>query len=381
MRIDLSTDQPNERAAAFRAFVDKEIAPYADQYDQEERIPAGMIAELARQGYLGATLPEVYGGLGMDLITFGLLNEELGRGCSSIRALVMLQNMIAQTIHRWGREEQKKLWLKKVASGDVVVAFALTEPEIGSDAKNIQTTAARSGNSFTLNGQKRWIALGQIADLFLVFGQCEGQLSAFLVENGTPGLSIAPISGMLGMRASMLAELDLKDCTVPAENLVGGLGFGLVPVAVSALNLGRYCIAWGCVGIAQACLEACIRYATARKQFGAYLSEHQLIQRMIADMLVQTEAARLLCYQAGRLMDLGDPDSIMEVFLAKYFASTMASRIANDAVQIHGALGCSNQHPVQRHLRDARIMEIIEGTTQVHQIKIAEYGFRKYAGA
>jgi alkylation response protein AidB-like acyl-CoA dehydrogenase len=378
MKIKLDTDEKNQRSV-FRAFVEEEIAPHADQYDQEERIPAGMVTELARRGYLGATLPEAYGGLNMDMITFGLLNEELGRGCSSVRSLVMLQNMIAQAILRWGSDGQKELWLKRMASGEVIAAFALTEPKVGSDAKNIQTTATRSDDSFIINGQKMWISLGQIADLFLVFAQSEGQLSAFLLESGTPGLTVAPISGMLGLRASMLAELDLRDCRVPEDNLVGNLGFGLVPVAVDALNLGRYCIAWGCVGIAQACLEACIRYTTARKQFGVYLNEHQLIQQMIADMLVHTEATRLLCYRAGQSLDKGDPDFIMEVLLAKYLASTMATRVANDAVQIHGALGCSSQHPVQRYLRDARIMEIIEGTTQIHQIKIAEYGHRKYA--
>jgi len=315
----------------------------------------------------------------MDMISFGLLNEELGRGCSSVRSLVMLQNMIAQTILRWGSERQKELWLAKLAAGEAIAAFALTEPEVGSDAKNVQTTATRSGDSFILNGDKKWISLGQIADLFLLLGQFDGQLSAFLLEKGTPGLSITPISGMLGMRASKLAELRLRDCRISEENLVGAVGFGLVPVAVSALNLGRYSVAWGCVGIAQACLEACVQYTSERKQFGAYLREHQLIQRMIADMLVQTEAARLVCYQAGFLTDLGHPDYIMEVLVAKYLASTMAQRIANDAVQIHGALGCSSGHPVQRHLRDAKVMEIIEGTTQIHQLKIAEYGYQKYA--
>ena len=378
MNIELDTNAENERAA-FRAFVEQEIAPNANRYDQEERIPAGTISELARRGYLGATLPEAYGGLGMDLITFGFLSEELGRGCASVRTLVMLQNMIGQEISRWGSESQRDLWLKKMISGKAIAAFALTEPEIGSDAKNIQATAVRSGDFFILNGQKKWISLGQIADLFLIFAQCEGQLSAFLVENGMSGLSVTPVSGMLGLRGAMLAELDLKDCPVPKENLLGGLGFGLVPVAVNALNLGRYSIAWGCVGMAQACMEACIQHTTARKQFGAYLKEHQLIQQMIADMLVNIEAARLLCYRAGHLMEKADPDYIMEVLLAKYFASTMANQVANNAVQIHGALGCSSEHFVQRHLRDAKIMEIIEGTTQIHQIKIAEYGYRQYS--
>ena len=375
MKIGLTARQKEDQAA-FRAFVNEEIVPHADRYDREECIPSELIAKLAQRGYLGAMLPEEYGGRGMDMITYGLLNEELGRGCSSVRGLVTVQSMIAQTILKWGSKHQKELWLNRMSSGDVIAAFALTEPDVGSDAKNIKTTVTLADDSYVLSGRKKWITFGQIADLFLVFGQCDGKPCAFLIEKDAPGLSMEPVYGMLGVRASMLAELHLNDCQIPRENLVGGVGFGFVPVALLALDLGRYSVAWGCVGIAQACLEACVQYAGEREQFGVYLKEHQLIQQMITDMIVNVKAARLLCCQAGYLKELGDPNSVLETLVAKYFSSTMATRAANDAVQIHGALGCSSAHAVQRYLRDAKIMEIIEGTTQIHQIKIAEYGYQ-----
>jgi alkylation response protein AidB-like acyl-CoA dehydrogenase len=287
--------------------------------------------------------------------------------------------MVAYALFKWGSKFQKEYWLPKLASGEVIAAFALSEPNVGSDAKSVETTAMRSGNSYVLNGQKKWITYGQIADVFLVFAQYEDKPSAFLIEKNSPGLSIKPIFGMLGVRASMLAELHLNDCQIPQENLVCRQGFGFSHVASSALDYGRYSVAWGCVGIAQACLEACLQYTSQRQQFGVYLKEHQLIQQMITEMIANVKAARLLCYQAGYLKDIGDPKSIMETSIAKYFASTMATKIANDAVQIHGGNGCSSDYPVQRYLRDAKIMEIIEGSTQIQQITIAEYGYQEYS--
>jgi alkylation response protein AidB-like acyl-CoA dehydrogenase len=207
----------------------------------------------------------------------------------------------------------------------------------------------------------------------MVLGRWEGKLCMFLVPRETPGLSIEPIRDLSGLQATMLARLHFDDCPVPAENLVGAPGFGLAPVAFTALDLGRYSIAWGCVGMAQACLEACLAHTRTRKQFGAFLSEHQLIQRLITDMIVNVRAARLLCCQAGCRREAGGPNAFLDTLIAKYFASTMAARAASDAVQIHGAAGFQNSHLVQRHLRDARVMEMIEGTTQIHQIKIAEY--------
>jgi alkylation response protein AidB-like acyl-CoA dehydrogenase len=374
------TEQQKKYQNAFREFVNDEIIPNAYQYDNDERLPDELIVKLARQGYLGAILPEKYGGRAMDYITYGLLNEELGRGCASVRSFVMMQNMVSQTLHKWGNDEQKERWLAKIASGETIAAFALTEPETGSDAEHIVTSLTDADNStFIVSGHKKWITLGQIADLFLVFGKKQGMLCAFLMEKDIPGLTHTPTVGMLGMRASMLAELHFDNCVIPQVNLVSKAGFGFVTVGITALNIGRYSIAWGCTGIGQACLEACINHTRTRKQFGDYLKNHQLIQKMIAEMTVNLKAARMLCFQAGQMQESGEQNAIMEIMIAKYFTSKMAFNIANDAVQIHGAIGCSSDSAVQRHLRDAKIMEIIEGTSQIHQIKIAEYAYREYA--
>lgn len=378
MEIKL-TEQQKKDQSAFREFVNGEIIPNASQYEKDERLPDDLIGQLAKRGYLGAILPEQYGGRGMDYITYGLLNEELGRGCASVRSLVMMQNMVSQTLRKWGNEEQKECWLPKIASGETIAAFALTEPETGSDAVNIVTSLTDADDStFIVNGHKKWITLGQIADLFLVFGKKQGMLCAFLMEKETPGLTKTPIAGMLGMKASMLAELHFDNCVIPQENLVSKAGFGFVPVGITALNIGRYSIAWGCIGIGQACLDASINHTSSRKQFGDYLKKHQLIQEMIANMTVNLKAGRLLCFQAAQTQEHGEQNAIMEIMIAKYFTSKMAFNIANDAVQIHGAIGCSSDSAVQRHLRDAKIMEIIEGTSQIHQIQIAEYAYREY---
>ena len=377
MKIEL-TEQQKDAQAKFRAFVDEEVMPYANRYDQEECTPLNLIEKIAEKGYLSAVLPKEFGGIGIDMITYGLLNEEIGRGCSSLRSLLTVHCMVAHALSKWGNKSQKQYWLPKLASGKVIAAFALSEPNVGSDAKSIETTASLSGDSYVLNGQKKWITYGQIADVFLVFAQCAGKPSAFLVEKNSPGLLIKPISGMLGIRASMLAELYFYDCQIPQENLVGKLGFGFSYVASSALDYGRYSVAWGSVGIAQACLEACIQYTSQRKQFGVYLKEHQLIRQMMTEMITNVKAARLLCYQAGYLKEIGDPSSIIETSIAKYFASTTATKVANDAVQIHGANGCTSEYSVARYLRDAKIMEIIEGSTQIQQITIADYGYQEY---
>lgn len=377
MKLELSTQQKNAQAK-FRAFVNEEICPSAGEWDRKEFTPPELIKKIAEHGFLGAILPQEYGGKGMDMITYGILNEELGRGCSSVRSLLTVHNMVAYALCKWGNKSQKEYWLPKFASGEIIAAFALSEPNVGSDAKSVETTATLVGDAYILNGQKKWITYGQIADVFLVFGKCEGKPTAFLVEKNSPGLSVKAMSGILGVRASMSAELLFNNCQVPLENLVGKLGFGFSYIASSALDYGRYSVASGCVGIAQACLEACIKYTNERKQFGVYLKEHQLIRQMITQMITKVKAARLLCYQAGYLKDINDPNSIMETAIAKYFASTVATKIANDAVQIHGGNGCSSEYPVERYLRDSKIMEIIEGSTQIQEITIAESGYQDY---
>ncbi len=373
------TAQQRESRAAFRRFADEAIAPRADEFDREERLPPELVARLAREGYLGANVPPEYGGLGLGALTYGLLHEEVGRACSSVRSLLTVHAMTAHALQRWGTREQKTKWLPRLASGETVAAFALTEPEVGSDARSVAAAATIEGGSYVLDGRKKWVTFGQGAGLFLVFAKSGGRDCAFLVERETPGLSVRPIHGMLGVRASMLAELHLEGCRVPRENLVGREGAGFSYVASTALDLGRYTVAWGCVGIGQACLEASFKYAAERQQFGVYLREHQLIQRMLTDMLVQVRAARLLCHQAGTLREAGDPQSVTETSIAKYFASTVAARAAGDAVQIQGARGCSAESPVQRYLRDAKIMEIIEGSTQMQQITIAQSGYQEHA--
>lgn len=373
------TPQQQRLRTTFREFADAQIVPYANAWDQAEAIPAEIVRQLAAKGYLGAVLPVDRGGAGFNMVEFGLLNEELGRGCSSIRSLLTVHSMVALTILRWGTEVQKAQWLEKLGQGQAIGAFALTEPEAGSDAREIRTEAVASGDDFLLSGHKKWITFAQIADLFLVFVKSQRGLCAFLLERNTPGLVISPVHGMLGTRASMMAELHLEKCRVPKQNLVGAPGFGLSHIASSALDCGRYSVAWGCVGIAQACLEACLQYTSRRKQFGALLRDHQLIQRMIAQMVVGVKAARLLCHNAGRLKDAGDPASMIETSIAKYFACTTAAEIARDAVQIHGANGCSSEYPAERFYRDAKIMEIIEGSNEIQEITIAQSACQEVA--
>ncbi len=378
MKIELNPRQASHRAA-FRQFANTEIAPCADGYDHEERIPAELICKLGERGYLGSLIGEEWGGRGWDSLTYGLLNEETGRACSSVRSLLTVHDMVALAILKWGSAQQRRSWLPKLASAEKLAAFAITEPDIGSDAMNVETIAVRRNGSYVLNGSKKWISFGQIANLFLVLAQCETKPTTFLVERDSPGLSVRPIGGMLGLRASMLAELTLSNCEIPAENLLGRVGFGLLTSVSTALGLGRYSVAWGCVGIAQACLESCVRYTSKREQFGVLLKEHQLIKQMMSEMMVNVKAARLLCYRAGYLKETGDPREVMETFMAKYFASRAAMKAATDAVQIHGANGCSNVYPVERYLRDAKIMEIIEGSNQIQQLTIADYAYQEEA--
>ncbi|MEM8721266.1 MAG: acyl-CoA dehydrogenase family protein [Cyanobacteria bacterium P01_G01_bin.39] len=377
MKLELSAQQKDNQTK-FRAFVNQEIIPFAGEWDRQEFTPPELIKKLAKLGFLGAALSQEYGGQAMDMITYGILNEEVGRGCSSIRSLLTVHNMVSQALGKWGNKSQKEYWLPQLASGETIAAFALSEPNVGSDAKSVATTATVTGNAYVLNGAKKWITYGQIADVFLVFAKCEGKPTAFLVEKNSPGLSIKPMLGILGTRASMVAELQFNNCHIPLNNLVGKLGFGFSYIAASALNYGRYSVATGCVGIAQACLEACIEYTSERQQFGVYLKEHQLIRQKITQMITNTKAARLLCYQAGYLKEINDPNSMTETAVAKYFASTAASQIANDAVQIHGGNGCSSKYPVERYLRDSKVMEIIEGSTQIQEITIAESGYQQH---
>ena len=372
MKPELNNAQKAAQAG-FREFVRAEITPYADQWDREERIPPELVKRMAQAGYLGAFVPVEYGGPGMDMVTYGLLNEEFGGGCSSARSLLTVHGMAQFAILRWGSDAMKKRWLPRLATGEIIGVFGLTEPGAGSDAAGIQTSATPSGDSYVLNGTKQWITFGQIADVILLFAKQDGRMCAFLVETRTPGFSVTPTSGMMGTRASMIASLNLDSCIVPAENRIGGVGFGLSAVGSAALDIGRYSVACGSVGVAQACLDASIKYASNRKQYGTYLKDHQLIQKMITEMTVNVAAARALCHRAGYLKDTGDPRTVMETIIAKYFASKIAVQAASDAVQIHGAHGIGPDYPVQRYYRDCKVPEIIEGSSQILEINIAKH--------
>lgn len=376
MRVALS---PGQRAwrEEIRAFAASEVAPFAEQWDKEERIPAAMPLRLAELGYLCTNLPAEWGGKAIDPIAYGLLTEEVGRACSSVRSLLTVHDMVAHAIQRWGSREQKAHWLPRLVRGETLAAFALSEPNVGSHAGGVETTATPDGDGYVLDGCKRWITFGQIADLFLVFTRCEGKPTAFLVERDRPGVSVTPIQGMFGTRAAMLAEIRLDGCRVPGESTLGRVGFGLSHVVAAGLEQGRYSVAWGAVGVAQACLDASLRYASERKQFGVPLAEHQLIRAMITDMITNVRAGRLLCCRAGYMRQIGDPSAQAEVMVAKYYCARMAAQVATDAVQIHGAVGCSADSPVSRHLRDAKILEIIEGSNQIQQIAIPRFSFEE----
>lgn len=376
MKLELTPEQRQARQE-YRAFTAAEIAPHAARFDQEEALPPELIRKLAERGLLGTIVPQEMGGPGLDMITYGVLTEEIGRGCSSTRSLLTVHDMVCQAIVRWGSKAQKEQLLPALVRGEILGAFALSEPQAGSDAKSIATTAERDGDDYVLNGRKKWITFAQIADLFIVFLQCEGKPTAFLLERNTPGLTIEPIRGLLGTRASMLGEMIIDGCRVPATNMVGRIGFGVSHVVAAALEQGRYSVACGSVGIAQACLDACLAYSRERVQFGNPIFDHQLIRAMLTDMIVQVRAARLMCYRAGHLRQMNDPGAFMETMAAKYLASTVAAKAATDAVQIHGANGCVEEYPVSRYFRDAKVMEIIEGSTQIQQMVMPRFDFQE----
>ena len=371
MKIELTPEQERARLE-FRQFAKKEIEPYAAEWDRTEQLPRSVIQQLGERKYLGSIIPERWGGAGLEMISYGLLHEEFGRACSSLRSLITVHDMVAFAILKWGSEKQKSTWLPQLASGSIIAGFAASEPDVGSEIANIKTTATAHNGGFSLRGRKKWITAGQIADLFLVLAKAEGKPTTFLVERSRPNFDVKPIHGMLGTRASMLAELTFDDCPVSSEDILGRTGFGLLTAVSTGLGLGRYSVACGCVGIAQACLDASLQYANSREQFGALLRDHQLIQQLLSEMVTNVRAARLLCFHAGYLKQAGDPGAELQTFIAKYFASRAATKSATDAVQIHGAIGCTGVHSVERYFRDAKIMEIIEGSTQIQQMTIAK---------
>ncbi|MFF3847881.1 acyl-CoA dehydrogenase family protein [Streptomyces sp. NPDC002328] len=378
MTAALTAEQEQARTE-FRAFADRHIAPHADAWHRDQRTPPQTVRLLADAGLLGLPVPREYGGGGRDAVTLGLLAGELGRACSSVRSLLTVHTMTAHAIARWGSAHLKRTWLPRLARGERVAALAVSEPNAGSDAAAVSTRLVRDGDDWIAHGHKKWITYGEIAGLFLLVGRAEEGPTALLVERDTPGLRTELIEDMIGIRASMTANVYLDGCRIPGANLLARPGLGVSHVAGAALDLGRYTVGWGCAGILDACLDASVDYAGRREQFGSLIKEHQLVRRMISDMYTSARAARLLCLEAGRLRDERHPGALAAASTAKYFAAAAAGRAAADAVQLHGANGCSSDYPVQRLLGDSRVMEVIEGSAQLHQVGLAEYAFQERA--
>ncbi|GJQ59590.1 MAG: acyl-CoA dehydrogenase [Candidatus Scalindua sp. AMX11] len=362
-----------------RLFADEVLRPRAGDFDREEFLPRDIIDELAKRKYLLASLPEADGGLGLDPVYYGFLTEEIGKACCSTRGLITVQSsLIGETLMRWGKKEQKAKWLLPLSNGEKIGAFALTEPGVGTDAKGVQTSYVKRGKEYVLNGTKKWTSFGELADFFIVIAACRTEITAFIVERDRSGITISHQKGLLANRASHLSEIEFQNVTIPEENIIGKPGSGFTFIASTALDHGRYSIAWAGVAIAQEALDSMAKYARERKAFGRKIGEFQLIQMMIGNAVTKTHAARALCIKVGEMRSRGDSNATIETTIAKYFTSQIACEVTTDAVQVHGGNGCSNNYPVERLFREAKVLEIIEGTSQIQQLIIAKYGLRKY---
>ncbi len=376
MEFQLSEAQKLIRETA-RSFVDKEVIPHVKAWEEKGAIPQTVTEKMADLGFFGIPIPEDYGGAGLDYVSFALVVEEIARGCNSLRTTLSVQTSLAgTTLLAAGTEAQKKTILAPLARGEFLGAWALTEPDAGSDAANLRTTAKREGDEWVLNGAKRFISNGNLAEYVVVFAREPGTarqdgISAFLVKQGTPGFHVTNVetNTKLGLRASPTADLAFDDCRIPADHLIGRQGEGW-ETAMYVLNHGRLGVAAGAVGIGQACLELSLEHARERRAFDRPIGAFQLIREMIAEMAVEVEAARLLYLKAAWLRDQGE-DNRLAVSLAKLFGAQMAVRCADRAVQIYGGYGFSGEYPVERHFRDAKILGIYEGTNEIQKMIIA----------
>ncbi len=366
---NLLSDLQKTRYREFNDFVTARVEPFAAQWDQEQVNPASIISSLAERGYLGGIIPAEHGGQGWDVVTFGLLNEALGHGSSALTDLITVQSMVAATLLKWGTDAQRRQWLPRLAKGEVLGAFALTEPGAGSAIRSLQTEFRRkeSSDCLLLNGTKKWISYGQSAGLFLVFGKLDDKFVACLVQREAAGLEIEPIREMLGFRAAGLAQIHFRDVEISAENIVGKAGFALSHIAPVGLQIGRISTACSAAGLLRACFEKSAAYAATRRIDDRTIGDVGMIRSLLARMGTDLAAAHLLCHAACRAEDDHSPEAFAKTLMAKYYSSRAAVRAASDAVQIFGAGGCHESSPVARYYRDAKLMEILEGTTQIHE--------------
>jgi alkylation response protein AidB-like acyl-CoA dehydrogenase len=368
--FELTDEQRLIRETA-RDFTDREIVPRARDNDRNEHFDTELVQKIADMGFLGAIVPEQYGGRDVDYRTYALIVEEIGRGCSAMRTVVsVVTSLVCSSIVRWGSEEQKQEWLPRLCTGEALGCFGLTEPDTGSDASNLKTRARQVDGKWRISGGKMWISLGNYSKLALVFAQTDpdkkhGGIACFLVPTDQPGFTAQEIHHKLGLRGSDTAELALDDVE---GDLMGEIGDGF-KIAMSALDSGRYSVAAGCVGICQGSVDASVAYSKERTQFERPIASFQLVQEMIADMVVETEAARALVWRAGWLKDLGKPNTT-ETSIAKLYATEAAVKCANAAIQVHGGSGYVDDYPVERYLRDARVTTLYEGTSQIQKLII-----------
>jgi butyryl-CoA dehydrogenase len=373
MDFDLTDEQQLIRQTA-REFTDKEIVERAKQNARNHHFDLDLVKKIADQGYLGAIVPREYGGAGLGYVDYGLVVEEIGRGCSSVRTVISVQtSLVCSAILKWGTEEQKHHYLPKLCSGEWLGCFGLTEPDTGSDAAKQKTRAKKTDSGWIINGAKMWISMGNYAKLALIFAQTDPEkghrgLACFLVDTDQPGYQATTIEHKMGLHASDTASIALEDVEVTDEQMLGEIGDGF-KVAMSALDSGRYSVAAGCVGICQGCVEESVKYAKEREQFGAPIASFQLVQAMIADMVLKADASRMLVWRAGFLKDKGRPNTL-ETSVAKLHATEAAVECSNTAIQVHGGAGYVDDHPVERYFRDVRVTTLYEGTSQIQKLII-----------
>ena len=382
MNFELTEEQQSVQKMV-RKFVDKEIIPYIQEWDRNGEFQPSIMKKLAELQLMGVCIPEEYGGAGMDYNTLAIVCAELERGDTAYRTAVSVHTGLnSMTLLQWGNEEQKQKYLVPQAKGEKIGAFGLTEPDAGSDVAAMKSTARREGDTYVLNGSKTWISLCDYADNFIIFAKTDHDAShkgitAFIVERTFPGVSTRGFKGKLGIRAGNTGEVFLSDVRVPIENRLGEEGEGF-KIAMAALDNGRFTVAAGAVGLIEASLEASVKYCHERKTFGKEIGKHQLVQQMIAQMSSDLEISQLLVYKAGWLKNLGKRNT-RETSLAKWISCNAAFEAANNAVQVHGAYGYSDEYPVERFLRNSKAPVIYEGTREVHTVMQGEYalGYRE----
>ncbi|MEM2133504.1 MAG: acyl-CoA dehydrogenase [Candidatus Jordarchaeaceae archaeon] len=378
MNFDLTEEQEMIRQTV-QEFAQKELIPIADEAEEKGEFPREVIKKAADLGFLGATIPPEYGGSGVDSISAAILIEELSRAWTSIGTIIHVHNSVCcWPINHFGTEEQKKKYLPKLAKGEIIGAFTLTEPEAGSDASNVKTTAVLDGDEWVINGSKQWITNGLVAGVFLVFAVTDGStsdpkrkpISVLIVDRNTPGLKIGKSERKMGIHCSETAKsLTFEDCRIPKENVLGKVGEGY-KVGMITLDQARIGIAAQGVGVAQAAFDEALKYSQQRVQFGQPIARFQAIQWMLAEMATEIEAARLLTYKAAYLKDKGERIS-MEAAMAKLAGGEIAMKAANMALQIHGGFGYVKDYPIERIFRDAKIVGIYEGTNEIQKLRIA----------